>query len=64
MTAKIVIASADRLIVVRQPDRKRYRIAEMRVPEWAIPTQKTKFVMYTPHMTGWVIPATPIPVLI
>ena len=40
--AMTVIASADREIAVRHLDRTRYRIAEMSVPEWAIPTQKTK----------------------
>ncbi len=33
----------------------------MSVPECAMPTQKTKVVMYTPHITGGVYPATPNP---
>ena len=36
-------------------------MAEIRVPEWAIPTQKTKLVMSMAHMTGWVSPQTPRP---
>jgi hypothetical protein len=43
--AKIVIASADRETESRQRERTRCRIAEIRVPEWAIPTQKTKFAI-------------------
>ena len=31
---------------------KRNNTAEIRVPAWPMPTQKTKFVMYTAHMTG------------
>jgi SLT domain-containing protein len=42
ITAKTVMASALRAMGVRHFARKRYRIAEIRVPEWAIPTQKTK----------------------
>jgi hypothetical protein len=45
MRAKTVIASADRLKLVRKRARKRKRTAEIRVPEWAMPTQKTKLVM-------------------
>src|SRR5262245_14045704 len=45
MTAKIVMASADRKIDVRQRARNRYRIAEMSVPACPIPIQKTKSVM-------------------
>ena len=45
MRAKTVIASAARLKLVRYRARKRKRTAEISVPEWAIPTQKTKFVM-------------------
>ena len=45
MTAKIVIASAKRLMPVRHFCRKRKRIALMSVPAWPMPTQNTKFVM-------------------
>ena len=44
-TAKIVMPSAARAIEVRHCWRSRSRMAEMRVPAWPIPTQKTKFVM-------------------
>ena len=47
MTAKIVMASAARKIDVRQRARNRKRIAEIRVPAWPIPIQKTKSVMYS-----------------
>ena len=45
MTAKIVIASAERLIDVRHFCRNRNRIAEISVPAWPMPIQNTKFVM-------------------
>ena len=45
MTAKMVIASANRLMPVRHFCRKRNRIAEINVPACPIPTQKTKLVM-------------------
>ena len=53
MTAKIVIASAKRLIAVRHFCRKRNRIALMSVPAWPMPTQVTKFTIGKPHMTGF-----------
>ena len=64
ITAKIVIASELLEMVVLQDARKRNKIAEMRVPECAIPTQNTKFTRYEPHIVGWVILATPRPVAI
>ena len=45
ITAKTVIASAVRYTAVRQPDRNRNRMAEISVPECAMPTQNTKHVM-------------------
>ena len=45
MTAKIVIASAKRLIAVRHFWRKRKRMALISVPAWPMPIQQTKFVM-------------------
>ena len=50
--AMSVIASADREIAVRHLDRTRYRIAEISVPEWAIPIQNTKLPMYSAQPTG------------
>src|SRR5258706_8125053 len=61
MTAKIVIASAERLIDVRHFWRKRNKIAEISVPAWPIPIQKTKLVMSKAQPTGWFRPQTPIP---
>src|SRR2546427_6310609 len=45
ITANTVIASAVRYTAVRHPERKRNRIAEISVPECAMPTQNTKQVM-------------------
>ena len=45
MTAKTVIASEARATEVRHLARNRKRTAEISVPEWAMPTQNTKFVM-------------------
>jgi hypothetical protein len=61
MTAKMVIASAERLIDVRHFWRKRNRIAEINVPAWPMPTQKTKLVMSHAQPTGWLRPQMPIP---
>ena len=52
MTAKIVMASAARLIDVRQRWRSRKRIAEISVPAWPMPIHQTKLMMSQPHMTG------------
>jgi hypothetical protein len=48
----------------RHRARKRKRIAEISVPEWAMPTQKTKVVMYAPQPTGVFSPERPIPLMI
>ena len=61
MTAKMVIASAERLIEVRHFCRKRKRMAEMSVPACPIPTQNTKFVMSHAQPTGTLSPQMPIP---
>ena len=61
MTAKIVIASAARLIEVRHFWRKRKRIAEISVPACPMPIQNTKFVMSQAQPTGTLRPQTPIP---
>ena len=53
ITANTVIASAVRYTAVRHPERNRKRIAEISVPECAMPTQNTKQVMYTAQYTGW-----------
>ena len=60
-TAKSVIASAARLMPVRHCWRKRKRTAEMSVPAWPMPIQKTKLMMNEPQPTGWFTPAMPMP---
>ena len=64
MTAKIVMASAKREIALRQRARKSSRIAEISVPAWPIPTQKTKLMMSKAQATGMLFPHTPMPVAI
>ena len=64
MTAKMVMASAERLMAVRHRWRKRCRIAEISVPACPMPIQKTKLVMSTAHPTGWFNPQIPIPLYI
>src|SRR5689334_11732670 len=61
ITAKRVIASAARLIDVRHFCRVRKRIAEIRVPAWPIPIQKTKLVMSQAQPTVLFSPHTPTP---
>ena len=61
-TAKIVIASAERLMAVRHFWRKRNRMAEMSVPAWPMPIQKTKLVMSKAQNAGLLLPHTPMPV--
>src|SRR5262245_50550001 len=58
---KTVIASAARRIGRRQLARERRRIAETMVPEWESPTQKTKPVLESAHMTGRFLPVTYMP---
>jgi hypothetical protein len=41
----MVIASAERLMLVRQSWRNRYSTALISVPAWPMPIQKTKLVM-------------------
>ncbi len=62
MTAKMVMASAARLIEVRQRWRKRNKMAEISVPAWPMPIHHTKLTIAQPHMTGWPRPQTPTPV--
>src|SRR6185503_12510743 len=60
-TANNVIASAKRLIDVRQRCRSSRRIAEISVPAWPIPIHQTKFRMSMPQATGTLTPHKPIP---
>ena len=63
-TAKMVMASAKRLMLVRHRWRSRNRMAEMSVPAWPMPTQNTKFTMAQPQPTVLLTPQTPTPVVI
>src|SRR5579863_10133742 len=60
-TAKMVMASAKRLIELRQVCLKSKRIAEIRVPAWPIPIHHTKLMIANPQATGWVIAQMPTP---
>src|SRR6185437_5370976 len=60
-TAKIVIASAKRLIELRQPCLNSNRIAEISVPAWPIPIHQTKSIIAKPHATGCEIAQIPTP---
>src|ERR1035438_4527683 len=60
-TAKIVIASAKRLIELRQLCLKSSRIAEINVPAWPMPIHQTKLIIAKPHATGCVIAQMPTP---
>src|SRR5512145_3291959 len=60
--AKTVIASAPRRTGARQDAWVIRRIAEIRVPEWDRPIQKTKRMIMTPQKTGRLRPVTPSPV--
>ncbi len=62
ITAKIVIASAARLIDVRHFCFNRHRIAEISVPAWPMPIQNTKLVMSHAQSTRLFRPHTPTPV--
>jgi hypothetical protein len=56
------MASAARLIDVRHFWRSRQRIAEISVPAWPMPIQKTKLTMSQAQLTGFAWPQTPTPV--
>ena len=60
-TAKIVIASAKRLIELRQGWRRSSRIAEMSVPACPMPIHQTKLTISKPQPTGWLTPQMPMP---
>ena len=61
-TANNVIASAKRLIEVRQVCRSNNRIAEINVPAWPIPIHHTKLTISKPQPTGMLMPQMPTPV--
>src|ERR1700738_2471214 len=60
-TAKIVIASANRLIELRQVCLNSSRIAEINVPAWPIPIHHTKLMIANPQAPGIVTPQMPTP---
>ncbi len=60
-TAKIVMASAKRLMELRHSWRKSSRMAEISVPAWPIPIHHTKLVMAKPQPTGIMMPQIPTP---
>ncbi len=64
MTAKSVMASAERFTAVRHFCRNKNRIAEISVPAWPMPIQKTKFVMSNAQPTVLLRPQVPMPVAI
>ena len=61
MTAKIVIASANRLIDVRHFWCSSSKMAEINVPACPMPIHHTKLVMAKPQATGMLIPQMPTP---
>ena len=63
MTAKMVMASAERFTAVRHFCLKMQRMALMSVPAWPMPIQKTKLVMSHAQETVLFRPQTPMPVM-
>jgi hypothetical protein len=60
-TANNVMASANRLIELRQDCRSSKRMAEISVPAWPIPIHHTKFTMANPQPIGMFTPQMPMP---
>ena len=60
-TANSVIASANRLIEVRQSCLRSSRIAEISVPAWPMPIHQTKLMISNAQPTGWLLPQMPTP---
>jgi hypothetical protein len=60
-TAKMVMASANRLMELRQVCLKSSRMAEIKVPAWPIPIHQTKLMMAKPQAPGMVTPQIPTP---
>ena len=60
-TAKIVMASAKRLMELRQPCLNSSRMAEISVPAWPMPIHQTKLMMAKPQATGCVMAQMPTP---
>ena len=55
-TAKMVIASANRLIDIRHCCLKSSRMAEISVPAWPMPIHHTKLMMSNAQPTGTLLP--------
>ena len=62
-TAKSVIASANRLMEVRQSCLSSSRIAEMSVPAWPMPIHQTKLMIAKPQPIGMLTPQMPVPLM-
>ena len=60
-TAKMVMASAKRLMELRHCCLNSSRMAEISVPAWPMPIHHTKLMMAKPHATGWVMAQMPTP---
>ena len=60
-TANSVMASAKRLIELRQVCLSSSRMAEISVPAWPIPIHHTKLMMAKPQATGISMPQMPTP---
>src|SRR6187402_70399 len=60
-TANSVIASAKRLMEVRQSCLKSSRMAEISVPAWPMPIHQTKLMMSKAQPTGTLLPQMPMP---
>src|SRR5580692_6785177 len=60
-TAKIVMASAKRLMELRHCCLNSRRIAEISVPAWPMPIHQTKLMMAKPQATGCVMAQMPTP---
>ena len=58
---KTVSTSAARVTGRRHSAWVRRSIAEIMIPAWLMPIQKTKLTRYTPHITGRFSPVTPKP---
>ena len=56
ISAKAVMTSAQRVTGRRHPALTRRRMAEISVPAWLMPIQKTKSVMRKPQYTGQRMP--------
>src|SRR5205807_295165 len=63
MTANNVMASAKRLMELRQDCFSRNKMAEMSVPAWPIPIHQTKLTMANPQPMGMLMPQIPTPLV-